>query len=210
MSLRLICILIAAPCLVGAGYLLGQSNTSSPVFRPSEQTRFQAIVVGDSAFLLDAANGSTWALSAQRDGVQGWLPLRRFEEGVAAERWTSGLRADPPSTFVPRLAPPLQVALEKEGYARVKLKRRKSGYLAVAGRVNRKEFNLLIDTGAPVTHLDRKRTERLGARLRIGPCSRMPPLGFAGPWPSRPRPNPRRALSPTIHRGAVVATPNLE
>jgi hypothetical protein len=93
--------------------------------------------------------------------------LRRFEEGVAAERWTSGLRADPPSTFVPRLAPPLQVALEKEGYARVKLKRRKSGYLAVAGRVNRKEFNLLIDTGAPVTHLDRKRTERLGLKWEV-------------------------------------------
>jgi hypothetical protein len=50
---------------------------------------------------------------------------------------------------------------------------------------------------------------RLGVRPSIRPCSRMP-LGFCWLWPSRPKPNPRRALSPTIHRDAVVATPDLE
>jgi hypothetical protein len=44
---------------------------------------------------------------------------------------------------------------------------RRSGYLSVAGTINGKEVDLLVDTASPVTRLDRDRAERLGVKWEI-------------------------------------------
>src|SRR6516162_2843223 len=49
----------------------------------------------------------------------------------------------------------------------------------------------------------------LGACPRIRPCLALGPWVPTGPWPFRPRPRPRRALSPSTLGGAGVA-PNLQ
>jgi hypothetical protein len=51
--------------------------------------------------------------------------------------------------------------LEIDGYQRLKLDRMK-GYRCLVANVNNREVRLLLDTGAPVTALDRKRTAHLG------------------------------------------------
>src|SRR5208282_25442 len=47
--------------------------------------------------------------------------------------------------------------------------------------------------------------------VRVFACAPALPLGFAGPWPFRPRP-PRsaRTIPPSTRRGAAGAAPNLQ
>jgi predicted aspartyl protease len=67
----------------------------------------------------------------------------------------------------------LQAAGGKQEFVRIKLKMKRSGYLSVAGTVNGKEVDLLVDTASPVTRLDRRRAERLGVKWEIVGNSRQ-------------------------------------
>jgi gag-polyprotein putative aspartyl protease len=58
----------------------------------------------------------------------------------------------------------LQDSLKRAGYTRVSLKTIFSGYLAVDGRINGKHVKLIVDTGAPTTHLDSKQVARCELR----------------------------------------------
>ena len=52
--------------------------------------------------------------------------------------------------------------------------------------------------------------ERLSEPVRIFARALAWPLDFAGLWPFRPRPNPVRALSPSIYPDAAGAAPDLQ
>jgi predicted aspartyl protease len=58
----------------------------------------------------------------------------------------------------------LHDSLKRAGYTRVSLKTIFSGYIAVDGRINGNEVKLIVDTGAPTTHLDSKRVAKCALR----------------------------------------------
>jgi predicted aspartyl protease len=58
----------------------------------------------------------------------------------------------------------LRDSLERAGYIRVSLKTIFSGYIAVYGRINGEVVKLIVDTGAPRTHLDSKRVAKCALR----------------------------------------------
>jgi predicted aspartyl protease len=64
-----------------------------------------------------------------------------------------------PAASPPNNAPAfsLKDSLERAGYTRLSLETIFSGYLTVDGRINGKAVKLIVDTGAPKTHLDSKR-----------------------------------------------------
>jgi predicted aspartyl protease len=58
----------------------------------------------------------------------------------------------------------LHDSLKRAGYTRVRLKTIFSGYIGVDGRINGNEVKLIVDTGAPTTHLDSKRVAECALR----------------------------------------------
>ena len=69
---------------------------------------------------------------------------------------------DPPRPALVRPVPGLAYLLKKQGYVSIPTERLETGYLAVRVRVEGKELLLLLNTGAPNTHLDRYRVRHLG------------------------------------------------
>jgi hypothetical protein len=55
----------------------------------------------------------------------------------------------------------MQSILANEGYHRIKFRKNRCGYLCITGKIDDTPLRLVIDTGSPTTHLDRKRTEFL-------------------------------------------------
>jgi len=146
--------------LLCGAYLLAQGDRTSANGYPPREARFQ-ITSGDVAFLTDVVSGNTWILSQMKDGFPGWLPLDRTQN---KDRVTQ-VGLVPPSYRAAntRVARDLSLrgTLEGLGYTRVKLTRGHAGYLTVKGAINGKDVLFLVDTGAPTSHLDRKRVERL-------------------------------------------------
>lgn len=60
----------------------------------------------------------------------------------------------------------LRKTLEAQGYVSVDITRRKSGYLTTGVQIGETKLQLLVDTGAATTCLDRARTEVLGLRWK--------------------------------------------
>lgn len=60
----------------------------------------------------------------------------------------------------------LRKTLESQGYVAVDITRRKSGYLTTNVQIGEAKLQLLVDTGAVTTCLDRARTEVLGLRWK--------------------------------------------
>jgi hypothetical protein len=55
----------------------------------------------------------------------------------------------------------LDKVLKERGYVGVSLDRLKAGYLGIEARIDSKKVYMMLDTGAPVTHLDLERTKPL-------------------------------------------------
>jgi hypothetical protein len=122
-------------------------------------------------YTTDSASASSYIANLnaidRRGPVQdsGGLPGRTQPSPIQYVGMTAGARA---SLVAYQLRVPFRPAddgmksiLEREGYCRLKISKSKAGYLCLAGKVNGKIINLMIDTGAPNTHLDRKRTENV-------------------------------------------------
>jgi Aspartyl protease len=98
-----------------------------------------------------------------------WLSLMALLLGVAALGVWAGAGGVSRTTPADRRVsagdgtPPndLGRALRDLGYASVPIDRTRPGYSVVAGVVRGQEVRLILDTGAPVTCLDRRRTEAL-------------------------------------------------
>jgi len=60
----------------------------------------------------------------------------------------------------------LRKTLESQGYVAVDITRRKSGYVTTGVQIGEAKLQLLVDTGAATTCLDRARTEVLGLRWK--------------------------------------------
>ena len=59
----------------------------------------------------------------------------------------------------------LHGSLERAGFTRVSLETIFSGYITVNGRINGKGVKLIVDTGAPRTHLDSKRVAKCALQM---------------------------------------------
>jgi hypothetical protein len=148
--------------LLCSAWLLAQSSPSAPRPAAANEPRFRILTAEESVFLLDSTTGQTW-LFQRRDGKPGWTPLTRWDE-----------KGNPiPAEAVPPPAKPAQVQPEsppvtpgRPGYLRIKLQNTLAGYLTLKARIGGKELTLMLDTGAPNTHLDRERAEKLGLKWK--------------------------------------------
>ena len=139
--------------LAMAAGLLAYWSPNSPGQAPSEKPRvvweyktLSSPKLADNDEMLNKLGQQGWELvlvapSASSPGSQGWVFKRA--------------KPSPPSSS-------LQAGLVRQGYRQVKLISMHSGYVAVKAKINGKELTLVIDTGAPRTYLDRKRTDHLG------------------------------------------------
>jgi hypothetical protein len=160
------CILFPTAVVLFLGHSLRGDGGSPVVQGSSGHGRFSIVNHSGVTFLLDSASGDTWSFGPHADGTQGWLPLIR---GAGPSK--SGFRLpapDAPRTGVPQpgLHQTVTDNLEKEGYTRIKLTPSAMGYLTVTGKIKGKELNLLVDSGANRTFLDRRRAEHLELKWR--------------------------------------------
>jgi hypothetical protein len=88
----------------------------------------------------------------------------------------------------------------------VRFRQSRAGYLSVNGKVNGRPVNLIIDTGAPNSYLDRERATSLGVvwKLREGNSpsrvQRNPPFGaIAGPVDGVTQLGQKRAFRIELH-----------
>jgi hypothetical protein len=110
----------------------------------------------------------------------GWVPLRQFAENEAISPRTGELAGD----CMPGISAPgksgERLPLVQKGYTRVHLIRANSGYLNIHAKIDGTEVNLVLDTGAPQTHLDRKRVEQLKLKWDKPPGTTF--TGTRGEW----------------------------
>ncbi len=154
---RLTCSLGGTILLLGSTWLLKQDD-ASPAEPPSKTTAFSRSNASDAALLQGAASEDACIRMKLRDGTQAETPLSA-PGAVTQGRVDDRSDRPPASSSTPLVL--LGKLLENDGYIRVKLDRLRSGYLAVTAMVNGKPLYLAIDTAAPNTHLDPKRTEHL-------------------------------------------------
>lgn len=166
MPFRLSGVSSATAILLGSAVLLAPAaQPASQLPQASRDARFQITHVEDNVFLVDGLRGQTWVFQ-RKDGKPGWLPVPRWDE--------KGDKIQPePAPVTDKVERPavngvfsLRAILESQGYVRIKLQRSPAGYLMTKAKVGGKELTLMIDSGAPNTHLDRKRTEALGLTWR--------------------------------------------
>jgi predicted aspartyl protease len=114
---------------LGASNRVGKSRGEEP-----DDGLLGADVLGSCGAIIDY--GSEYMFLIHGDGRRGKAPVASLPNSLVFS---------------------LQDSLEKLGYTRVKLKRSFTRYITVDGRVNGREAKLIVDTGAPITHLDRER-----------------------------------------------------
>jgi predicted aspartyl protease len=147
---------------VGGGtWLLAQpSQKTSP--KPAGQPVAYSITnLNKEALMLDSLCGKTWMLRRLEDGKPTWLPIPRIDsEADAAHLWRkSSAYSVKTGSMAGHI--PLDISLKDQGFRGIPIDRLRSGYLAIEVRVEGKKVYLLLDTGAPVTHLDLERTKHL-------------------------------------------------
>jgi hypothetical protein len=164
MSIRFLAASSVAIVVLCSAWLLAQSGPSAPQAQApaANEVRFRILTAEESVFLLDSATGQTW-MYQRRDGKPGWAPLTRWDEKGNAV--PSEAVPPPPNPVQPQPASPSRVP-DRQGYARIKLQKTLAGYLTLKARIGGKELTLMLDTGAPNTHLDRERAEKLGLKWK--------------------------------------------
>jgi predicted aspartyl protease len=161
MKYRRALLVLGVALLTGSCWLLAQPARSS--FPADADTQLTVCPAGDSAVLLDRGHGKTWLLQRRGEDRTAWLPILRVDSEEEATRWR---KAAPPEDRSSKGSAPVGIAelLKERGYVAIALDRFNSGYLAVEAHINQKKIYLMIDTGAPNTHLDRERTKQLQLR----------------------------------------------
>ena len=129
--------------------------------------------------LLDERTGERWKLAVDSSGKQYWTlaPVGRTVRDYANDGLNS-TRTPAKNSGEVAHADELQM-LEGRKPIRVKLNRSRMRYLMVTAKVGGKELNLILDTGAPYSCLDRKRTAHLKLEWRnvVSPESSLKPDG---------------------------------
>ncbi len=146
---------ISLPFVFGAA-AVDDSHKDSP-HEPKGGLRFGIATCGSSALLVDGATGDTWGLGSDTDGKLGWVPLPRFANSANAKFRLPTVQP----AIGAEAGQPLWAFLERQGYIRVKFRLTMFGYLSVKGKINGSEVQLLVDTGAASTHLDKNRTGQM-------------------------------------------------
>jgi hypothetical protein len=161
--LRITCASLTVVTLLGLGFIIGRARLSDSA-RPPVVSRYAFSSVGGSAFLIDTRSGDTWVLSLRKDSTLGWLRLYEVESDEVVQS-----HAQVPSSGSVTFAPTSttlswRIALEREGYTRVHLRKTNAGYLTVGAKISNRDVNFLLDTGAPNTYLDQRRSRQLGLK----------------------------------------------
>lgn len=162
--LHRVLIALALACLVL--FCGGLSTESKEPIARAESTKagpFKIVSAGDSVFRFDESSGVSWVLRRRKGGEDvGWLPIPLLKQEEVTTQNAGPLPEIFPEKDDISQSMDLDEILMKKGYLRVKLNPMKMGYLSVKAEANGHDLNLIVDTGAPQTHLDRDRTERLG------------------------------------------------
>jgi hypothetical protein len=129
---------------------------------PTGASLFEIKSIGEDTILLDRSNGNTWALRCLKDGTPSWS----FFRPVPQEKGPIDLKQkdDGASAKVDRkiLRSSLANMLETLGYTRIRLQPTAGGFFTLKIRVKAVAFNMVLDTGANASHLDRRRTSGAG------------------------------------------------
>ena len=97
----------------------------------------------------------------RKDGGSDWnsIPVGKRDEITSKlERYSlSGANTGIAAAYLL----PTAVGIHQGNHTRISMKRTNSGYLTLKAKISGRDVNLIVDTGAPGTHLDRTRTNNL-------------------------------------------------
>lgn len=153
--------LVGSICLACGTWLLAQKTDDQPPRRGNQAAVYSICRSGNIDLLLDSVHGKTWGLRKLENGNASWLPIPRIDsekEGMQLWQKTSDFNEEVGNK---ERTLPLDKVLEGRGYVGIPLDRLKAGYLGIEVRIDGKKVYLMLDTGAPVTHLDLERTKHL-------------------------------------------------
>lgn len=132
--------------------------------------RFVILNISDTCIWIDSVTGETRILSEDSAGRLGWASLPLFGKGemeagsVRPRRMTNPSQKSQAVSNVSKDS--FESYLEQQGYQRIQMHRANGGYMSTQVTVDGKSMNLLIDTGAPSTHFDKSKAEKIGIQWR--------------------------------------------
>lgn len=154
-------LVLAISALIGSTWLFAQPSQDSRSKIEEQPVAYSVSNLDKELLMLDLFRGKTWMLRRLEDGKPTWLPIPKIDsEEDAAPFWRKssnylvGVGSDGGHS-------PLNILLKAQGFREVPLARLRAGYLGVEVRIEGKKVYLMLDTGAPVTHLDLERTKHL-------------------------------------------------
>jgi hypothetical protein len=173
MSSRLISLFLATGVVVVCGYLLARTEQPAIVDLTPKVANFEVTSANGLSFLVDATNGRTWVLGPDKSGKIGWVALRQFEKNDAEPLRIAAPGMGAIEGLIPLGKTTVRLPLEQQGYTRVHLRHTTAGFLNIRGKIAGAPVNLLVDTGACHTYLDRKRVEPLKLKWEVVPWARQ-------------------------------------
>ena len=159
--------IVGVACLCGWSWLIGQQSPVRSAKPESKVSSYSLSKSGSSDLLLESVQGKTWMLRRLGNGDPAWLPIPRIDsdkEAAAAWRKSTNFNLEAPRV---ESELPLDKALKERGFVAITLDRLRAGYLAIDVRIDGKKLSLMLDTGAPVTHLDMERTKPLQLKWQL-------------------------------------------
>jgi hypothetical protein len=132
----------------------GESQTGGQPPKADAKGRFSLHHLGGKVLLLNESNGETWLLNEQQGTNRPrWQPIDKVRPGSDAKALAKG----DASLLVSKL-------LKEKGYHEIDLLKLRCGYLGVPVRINKAEFFLIVDSAAPMSHLDKNQAKKLNLK----------------------------------------------
>jgi len=163
---RLISAYFAILGILGSVEFHAQNQEPSLSPEHSQDDRIKVFPADTSTCHVGVSSERTRILGPIAGGTLGWRPLGFFVGDDTKTRLGETLQLRNLTGQFEASKATFGSVLERDGYRRFDLHVASSGYLCIAGRINDKPVNLMVDTGAPDSSLDKKRTEGLGLKWR--------------------------------------------
>lgn len=154
-------LLLTIATLGGSTWLLAQASQQSPPKPGGQPIVYSVSNLENETLMLNSVRGKTWMLRRMEDGKPTWFPIPRIDsEEDAKQMWRKSSEYNVKANHKAGQIP-LDMLMKEQGFQGIRLDRLRAGYLALEVRVEGKKVYLMLDTGAPVTHLDLERTKHL-------------------------------------------------